>query len=164
MFDFAKQRWIPGGDRGLTVMELLVGIGVMGIILAASLPGYRSMMEGHRHTSSVGQLTSRMFMTRQMSVRDRRPYVLTVNPVNATFSSFRDANSNGAFDAGETVLGPWTLDTDVSLQNIDWAGAQMTFFPNGTTSQTGNLRVFDAKGHTKTIRVSSITGNVEVLP
>ena len=145
-------------------MELLVGIGVMGIILAASLPGYRSMMEGHRHSSSVSQLTGRMFLTRQMAVRDRQNYVLTVNPGASTFAAFRDTNANGAQDAGETALGPWNLYTDVSLQNVDWGGNQMIFFPNGTTSQTGDLRVFDAKGHTKTIRVSSITGNVEVLP
>jgi len=157
-------REIARDQRGLTLMELLVGIGIMAIVLAASLPGFRSMMEGHRHASSVGSLTSRMFMTRQMAVRDRQEYVLTVNPVAASFAAFRDTNSNGVRDAGETALGPWALDTDVQLQNIDWAGNQMTFFPNGTTSQTGDLRVFDAKGHTKTIRVSSVTGNVEVLP
>ena len=151
-------------DRGLTLVELMVGMVVFGLILAASLPGYHSIMEGHRHSGSVGQMTSRMFLTRQMAVRDRTNYVMVVDPANSAFRVYQDDNSNAAFDAGETLLGPWALNTGVALQNIDWGGNQMVFFPNGTTSQTGNVRVFDANGHTKTIRLSSITGNAEVLP
>jgi type IV fimbrial biogenesis protein FimT len=154
----------PLDDRGLTLVEVVVGLAVMAIILAASLPGFRSIMEGHRHSSSVGQLTSRMFLTRQMAVRDRTNYVMTVDAVNAQFAVFQDSNANGVQDAGENGNGPWALDTGVTLQNLDWAGNQMSFLPNGTTSQTGDLRLVGSKGHTKTIRVSSITGNVEVLP
>jgi len=80
------------------------------------------------------------------------------------FAAFRDTNGNGAVDAGETRLGPWPLDTGIQLQNVDWAGNRMTFFPNGTTSQTGDLRILDGKGRSKLIRMSSVTGNVEVLP
>jgi hypothetical protein len=40
----------------------------------------------------------------------------------------------------------------------------MTFFPNGRTSQTGDVRIVDGRGRAKTIRVHSTTGNAEVLP
>jgi hypothetical protein len=40
----------------------------------------------------------------------------------------------------------------------------MSFFANGSASQTGDIRIVDTRGRTKTLRVSSITGNVEVLP
>jgi prepilin-type N-terminal cleavage/methylation domain-containing protein len=150
--------------RGFTLVELMIGIVMSGIILAAVLPGFRSMMEGYRHRNSVGEMTSRMYLVRQMAVRDHENYVMTVNPGAATFAAFCDANANGIADAGETQLGPWPLDTGISLQNLSWAGNRMTFFPNGTTSQTGDLRVFDGKGRSKQIRVSSLTGNVEVLP
>ena len=89
---------------------------------------------------------------------------MVVDPVNARFSAFRDTNANGVANAGERLLGPWALDTGISLQNVDWAGNRMTFFPDGTTSQSGDLRVFDANGRTSTIRLSSLTGNVEILP
>jgi Tfp pilus assembly protein FimT len=162
---FARRRRVRSLDeRGLTVMELLVGLIVMGIVLAASLPGFRSVMRGHRHNGSIGQVTSRMFLTRQMAVRDRTNYVMTIDPVTDTFAVFQDNNGNGVADAGETTLGPWGLDTDVSIANVSWGGNQMTFFPNGTTGQTGDIRIFDNDGRTKTIRISSITGNSEVLP
>lgn len=150
--------------HGFTVMELLVGIAMAGVILAAALPGFRAMMDGYRHRSSVGQMTSRMYMVRQMAVRDRQNYVMTVDPVTSTFAAFQDTNGNGVVDGGETRLGPWPLDTGIRLQNVSWAGNRMTFFPNGTTSQTGDLRILDGKGRSKDIRVSSMTGNVEVLP
>jgi Tfp pilus assembly protein FimT len=148
----------------MTIVELLITLAMFAIVLAAAMPGFRSIMEGNRHRAAVSQLTSRMYLVRQMAVRDREDYVMTVDPVNARFSAFRDSNGNGVADAGETQHGPWTFEVDVSLQNLDWAGNQMTFFPDGTTSQTGDVRIFDGKGRTKTVRVSSLTGNVEVLP
>lgn len=154
----------PTASHGFTLVELMVGIVMAGIVLAAALPGFRAMLDGYRHRSSISQMTSRMFMVRQLAVRDRQNYVMTVNPVAATFAAFRDTNNNGVADAGESQLGPWPLDTGVQLQNVDWAGNRMTFFPNGTTSQTGDLRLLDGKGRSKLIRLSSLTGNVEVLP
>jgi len=151
-------------ERGMTLTELLVGMLIMGIVLAASLPGFRSMMYGHRHNASIGQVTSRIFLTRQMAVRDRSPYVMTLDVANSQYSVFQDNDGDGVQDAGETGLGPWSLNDGVVLQNVSWAGAQMSFFANGSASQTGDIRIVDTRGRSKTLRVSSITGNVEVLP
>jgi prepilin-type N-terminal cleavage/methylation domain-containing protein len=151
-------------ESGLTLNELLIGMAILGIVLAASLPGFRSMMYGHRHNASVGQVTSRIFLTRQMAVRDRTPYVMTLDLVNSEYSVFQDNDNDGIQDAGETGLGPWALNDGVVLQNVSWAGNQMSFFANGSASQTGDIRIVDTRGRTKTLRVSSITGNVEVLP
>ena len=151
-------------ERGFSLTELLVGLAIFGLVLAASLPGFRAMMEGNRHKASIGQVTSRMFLTRQMAVRDRANYVMALDVVNSRYSVFRDADGDGVQDAGETALGPWTLDNGVQLQNVSWTGAQMTFFPNGSASETADIRIADVKGRSRTIRISSITGNVEVLP
>lgn len=151
-------------ERGMTLTELLVTMLILGIVLAASLPGFRSMMYGHRHNASIGQVTSRIFLTRQMAVRDRTPYVMTLDVVNSQYSVFQDNDNDGVQDVGETGLGPWGLNNGVILQNVSWAGAQMSFFANGSTSQTGDIRIVDTRGRTRTLRVSSITGNVEVLP
>jgi Tfp pilus assembly protein FimT len=148
----------------MTVMELLVMMGIFGIVLAASLPGYRGMMEGFRHRGSVDRVTSRLFLTRQMAVRDKVPYILNLDTANDLINGFADANGNGVQDGGEAAVGPWQMDTDVSLVNVSWAGNTLTFFPNGSASQTADMRVIDNNGRTKTIRVSSITGNTEVLP
>ena len=150
--------------RGFTVPELLVGLAVLGIVLAVTLPGFRSMMDGYRHSNSVTQVTSRAFLSRQMAVRERQPYVMALDTANAIVTIFEDRNGNGVLDNGETTVGAYAMDDGVMLQNIDWVGNRMTFFPNGSSSQTGSLRVIDAKGRSRTIRVNSITGNVEVMP
>jgi prepilin-type N-terminal cleavage/methylation domain-containing protein len=154
----------PKRERGMSLTELLVGMAVLGIVLAASLPGFRSMMYGHRHKSSIGQVTSRIFLTRQMAVRDRTSYVMTLDEANSQYSVFRDSDNDGVLDAGETTLGPWSLYDGVQLVNVSWAGDQMTFFSNGSASQTADIRIDDGRGRSRTIRVSSITGNAEVLP
>jgi Tfp pilus assembly protein FimT len=145
-------------------MELIVGIGIVGLVLAASLPGFRSMLEGYRHGNSVSQVTSRLFMVRQMAVRDKVPFVVTLDAVNDRMGVFEDADGDGVFDAGEETHRPYVMDQDVGLQNVSWAGNQLTFFPNGSASQTADMRVVDAHGRSRTIRVNSITGNTEVLP
>ena len=150
--------------RGMTLVELMVGLAMFGIILAASLPGFRAMLDGNRHNAAIQQLTSRMFLTRQMSVRDRQNYVMTLDLVNQRYSVFRDTDGDGVQDAGETALGPWAMRDGVRLQNVNWGGNAMTFFPNGSTNQTADLRIIDVKGRSRTIRCSSITGDVQVLP
>lgn len=155
----------PTADcRGMTLMELLVMMTVLTIVLAAALPGFKGMMEGNRHKGSVDRLTSKLFLTRQMAVRDKIPYVVTLDVANGQFSAFGDTNANGARDGAEPLLGPWPMNTDVSLVNVSWTGNQLTFFPNGSADQTADVMVNDTNGRTKTIRVSSITGNTEVLP
>ena len=151
-------------ERGMTLIELAVGLAIFGLVMAASLPGFRAMMDGYRHSASVGQVTSRMFLTRQMAVRDHSNYIMTLDLVNSRYSVFNDRNANGVRDVAETALGPWSLRDGCRLQNVNWAGGQMTFLPNGSTSQTADLRVIDVKGRSRTVRVSSITGNTEVLP
>ena len=159
----SKHSAAPPDERGFSLLEVLVGMIVLGLVLAASLPGFRAMMDGHRYSSSVGQVTSRCFLTRQMAVRDRTNYVMTLDVANSRYSVFQDDDGDGVQDGGETALGPWNLYTSCTLQNVSWAGSQMTFFPNGSTSQTGDIRIL-CKGRSRTIRVSSITGSAEVLP
>lgn len=153
-----------GRERGFSLTELMVAMAIFGIVLAASLPGFRSMMRGHQHSASVGQVTSRLFLTRQMAVRDRTPYVVALDLVNSQYSVFQDNDGDGVLDPGETTLGPWALRGDVALQNVSWTGNQMTFFPNGSASETADIRITSTDGRSRTIRVSSITGNAEVLP
>jgi Tfp pilus assembly protein FimT len=145
-------------------MEILVMLAVLGILLAAGLPGFRNMMEGYRHKGSVDRVTSKLFLTRQLAVRDKVPWVVTLDVANRQMSAFGDDNSNGVRDAGEDTRGPWTMYDDVNLVNVSWAGNQVTFFPNGRASQTADLQVVDNYFRSRTVRISSITGNAEVLP
>ena len=153
-----------GSSRGMTLMEILVMLAVLGILFAVSLPGFRSMMEGYRHKGSTDRVTSRIFLTRQMAVRDKFPWVVNLDVPNRQISAFGDDNSNGVQDGGEDTRGPWTMYDDVNLVNVSWAGNQVIFFPNGRASQTADLQVVDNNARSRTVRISSITGNTEVLP
>jgi Tfp pilus assembly protein FimT len=145
-------------------MELLVVIGIIGIVLAASLPPFRSMMSGYRHRSAATRLTGHMALTRQMAVRDATPYVFVLDPVNSRYQMFQDLDEDGVADAGEQTYGPYATDADIRLINVNIAGNQVTFQSNGAASQTGDIRLVDAHNHDKTIRLSAITGNAEILP
>jgi Tfp pilus assembly protein FimT len=145
-------------------MELLVVVGVLGLVLAASLPAFRSMYSGYRHKSAATRLKGHMTLTRQMAVRDATPYVLVVDPPNSRYRMFQDTDEDGIADAGEQTYGPYTMDADIRLINVSIAGNQVTFLTNGGASQSGDVRIVDANNHDKTIRLSAITGNAEILP
>jgi len=163
--DRARRLPVPRLDsRGVSLIDLIMAMIIFGMVLAAALPGFNSMKEGYRHKGSLDRVTSRMFLTRQMAVRDKFPYVLTLDIPNRALSAFGDTNANGIQDGGEAVFGPWTMYDGVALVNVSWPGAQLTFFPNGRASQTADLRVVDDYGRSRTVRVSAITGNAEVLP
>ena len=153
-----------GNRRGMTLVELLVMLAVLGILLAASLPGLRNTMYGYRHRGSVDRVTSKLFLARQLAVRDKVPWHVDLDVANRQISAFGDANSNGIADGGEATLGPWTMYDDVNLVNVSWTGNRVTFFPNGRADQTADLQVVDNYFRSRTVRISSITGNAEVLP
>ena len=152
------------GPPGFSLLELLVMLAVIGIALAITLPGFRSMMESQRHQGTVSQVTSRLFLSRQMAVREKLPYVVTLDPGNLSLSVFEDADSDGVRDAGERFLGPFMLADGNRFINVGWVNSAITFLPNGSASQTGDIRLINGRGRTSTIRVSAITGNTEVLP
>jgi Tfp pilus assembly protein FimT len=151
-------------SRGFTTMELLVVVGVLGLILAASLPSFRSMYSGYRHKSAATRMTGHMTLTRQMAVRDATPYVFVLDPPNSRYSMFQDTDRDGVPDAGERAFGPYATDADIRLINVSIAGNRVTFLTNGAASQGGDVRIIDAHNHDKTIRLSAITGNAEILP
>jgi Tfp pilus assembly protein FimT len=150
--------------RGFTTMELLVVIGILGLALAASLPSFRSMYDGYRHRSATTRLTSHLALARQMAVRDATPYVFIVDPPNSRYRMFQDSDGDGTQDAGERAYGPYTTDAGIRLINVSLTGNQVTFLSSGAASQSGDLRIVDGHSHDKTIRLSAITGNVEILP
>lgn len=156
----------PAGTpiRGFTTTELLVVIGIFGIVLAASLPSFRSMYNGYRHRSATTRLTGHMTLAREMAVRDATPYVFVVDPPNSRYRMFQDTDRDGVQDAGERAYGPYTTDVGIRIINVSLAGNQVSFLSSGAASGGGDLRVVDGHNHDKTIRLSAITGNVEILP
>jgi len=153
-----------GDDRGMTLVEMVVTLIVFGLLLAASTPGFRNMLEAYRFSGALNSVTSRLSAVRQLAVRDKVAYRCTLDLANHRLAAFADDDNDGVFEPGERVLGPWDLGDEIRLQNIDWTNNRITFLPNGTASQTGDIRVTDIYGRSRTIRVNSTTGSTEALP
>ncbi|NNE44601.1 MAG: hypothetical protein HKN12_10355 [Gemmatimonadetes bacterium] len=145
-------------------MDVTTVLIIMGLVAAIAIPGFRSMMDGYRHRGSVDAVTGKLFMTRQLAIRNKSPYVVALDAVNRQITGFLDQNGNGVQDAGDTAINPVQMYDGVQLNNVDWPAARLMFFPNGRASATSDLTVTDNDGRIKTIRVSSITGTSQVLP
>lgn len=146
----------------MTLIELMVGIAVMGVLLAVGVPSFQSFIAASRITSTNNDFVSAMALARSEAIR-RGTRITVCKSTNGTacvttgdwaqgwivFVDTTRAPPNAAVDnAGETIVsrspaapGGLTIAGDAALANF------ISFSPDGTVrdmsgaSQQGRLRV-----------------------
>jgi prepilin-type N-terminal cleavage/methylation domain-containing protein len=99
--------------KGVTLMEILVVVAIIGILAATSLPNIPPIIAGHRLRTSVNDLVSKLRMVRQLAISSVRTMRLTmtldnqwftVNKLQHTEYSALDINPDTNKDMNNTLL------------------------------------------------------------
>ena len=124
-------------DSGFTLIELMVVIGIVGILSAIAIPSYFQWLPRHRVGNAARTVMSTLEFARINAVK-----------TNADVAVIFDwANERLTVDSGGTTLRTRQMPNDVDLQDIG-LGSPVTFNGHGFSSDSGQVRVENSKNAT----------------
>lgn len=122
------------GQRGFTLIELMITLVVLAIFLSIAAPSFTRLMERSRVTSETNNFIGLFQIARAEAVRHNRQVgVRTQTGWRNDVEVYLDADNSGAFSAGDTVLRE-----QQAIKNLVITSGgvnSITFLPDGTTSR-----------------------------
>ena len=119
-------------NRGFTTMELMIVVGVMGLLLAASWGNIQSVLRQQRLVGATNQMVTHLRLAREKSVAEGNNYVVTFRPASNDYQIWDDEGS-------DTILGPadsrtaFPMPDQTIVQNPAFFGSNRVIFrPDGT--------------------------------
>jgi len=124
-------------ERGFTVMELMVVVGLMAIISAIAMPSFISWLPSYRLSAGARQVAGDLQLARMKAISQNTTYRL--NFISGTQYRLEK-------DAGFTLeSGPFTLPTGITASPT---GATSEFQSRGTASATDDITLTNDGGTT----------------
>jgi type II secretion system protein H len=147
-------------QAGFTLTELMVGVVVMGITLAATAPAVGRYMRSASLDSAAKDMAGHIRLTRQKAVAEGKQYLFLWYNSN-WYYIISDDDNNGYYTSGEQYDGPIWLPDGITAVNATGITSSYTrFLPNGSCSQSGTFQLFNDRGESITMTLLGPTGQV----
>jgi len=156
---------IRRNQRGVTFIELMTVVAVIGIVAALAVPTFMGYMPTLRAKSAARDVVSQLRLARSRAVAERRPFGVAFNVNDNSLFTFADTDdpASRAFTLSDSVISSDTLDHDISLSSCTYANNCVVFSPTGAASTSGDLQVTTRNGSTVlSINVLASTGRVRI--
>jgi len=138
------------GQRGFTLTELLVVIGIIALVSVITVPAMVPFLRGQRLRAGARTVQSAILAARTQAIRRRAVYHVQFDHTNQKMT-IADLNSN-LF--GKEIHLPDTVSFSGAVTTVEFA-------PFGyATAGPGNIGMQDASGNTLTLTFQASTGQV----
>jgi type IV fimbrial biogenesis protein FimT len=156
-------------ERGLSLVELLVTLGVVTILMSVAVPSFRTISMNSRQASTINELVSGIHLARNtaITVNARVGICASSNGQscqvvgwNEGWVAFHDVDNDQNRDADETILATGSEVTGITIDSSQFPNA-FSYRPNGrvmngsVASNSGEFAMCDQRGsdHAKVVIV-----------
>jgi type IV fimbrial biogenesis protein FimT len=145
------------GEKGFTLMELILVVAIMGILTTIAIPTFQEIMAQRRLNGAARLVMTDLLNARMQAVTQNHRFLVSVLD-NRSYQVLDDNNENGVFDGGESRLIRNIADHfhDVLIS----ANNSPLFLPRGTVTNMGTFTLTNAAGTRKV--VVAATGRVRI--
>ncbi len=132
-------------QQGLTLIELMIGVGLAGLLLSLAVPALDLFVLNARQTGAVNEFVSSMHIARSTAVTTNARVTICASSSGTACDGgewsdgwivFGDPDSDQTVDAGETIVS-----SSGETSNVDIASAEfplfLTYRPNGRVANAG---------------------------
>mgnify|MGYP003382660594 CR=1 FL=1 len=142
---------------GLTLIELMVGLVVLGALTAIGLPSFRGAINNSRLSSTSNELLGAVQLARAEAIRGNGRVVFcqsangtacSNDPVWVGWMLFTDSNGDGAVSAGEPIIKSGLIDASLQVRAspaISGGSNLIRFGANGLALGATETALFNAR-------------------
>lgn len=158
--------------RGVTLIELMVTIAVLGVLLAVGVPSFAALSRQWQQDAALDSFVGDLRLARSTATRMSRPVVVCaidgtgacsgLNEWSTGWMVFSDLDTDGEFDAGEPVIaqrGAQAGIGSIAVASNKAPLGKVRFRGNGSLvdgSRTVSLVPMNANAPTRSIILNSI--------
>ena len=130
--------------RGVTLLELLIAVVIVGIATGMAVPRFQIAFERAKYKAGDKDIDSALRKARSMALSDKRQYGVYFDPTAMTVTMFRDDINPGSytFETGDSVIAQDTLPAGFHYLITDCNNDVIVFMPNGSAQFSGGGNVY----------------------
>ena len=166
---FFQKRVALYRQKGVTLIEMMVTISIMGIILAISWPSLQDFVNSNRRAAVMNELTAAFHHAKSEAIKRNANVTICRSANGASCGGqwengwivFFDADASGSVDAGDTLIERrGALDNGVTLRGNAFVADHITINSRGhALGHAGTLTLTDSAGRTSA-RIISSSGRI----
>jgi len=145
-----------GGGGGMTMVEMVVVFGVIGILALATIPAFRVFQPNLELSSAARDLATDLRYAQQLAVTEQVEHGIYFSTTTNEYQIIR-------FGAIEEILETKELPDKVSFQEVlGFTGYRVKFNPYGAAQESGNIALINTKNSTTTVEIRP-SGFVKII-
>ncbi|MCA1795022.1 MAG: GspH/FimT family pseudopilin [Desulfobacteraceae bacterium] len=160
------RQYLPENNSGFTLVELIVVIGILGILSAVSLPAL--INPEHKARKAARELMGDMQQTRMSAIKENKKWAIVFDPANNRYLICSDKGSDGVWSATADNVVKKTVRFADSAAGVKYGGGDavtdatddMDPFPADFVSYSPNVLTFNSRGTCSAGYVYLTYGNV----